>query len=503
MPSYGGQGPSMSALAQQNQQHPPFGPPPVQKQIQLFVGSISAGVTDEFMTQLLSSCGPLRSFKRLITPANKPQGFGFAEFEDPESALVAIKLLNGVELPALEESCANKKLLIKADEKTKLTLDIFASQRMNTDNDAKSTSAQSLISSHLEALLALSQSAAASSSAAANKFIIPPHLHDLQEADLPPAQRGLVISEIAQFRERAAMKEREKQKDVMRESFAQASKMMSSSPSPGPGAGQGGGQVPNGPKGGVARREWGRPQGQGQGQQGLGDDAQGYNKPVDFVPQGGAANGNANGAAPMTDEEMENERREARRREEEVSFRDRERRYEPRERQRITALERALTRERATKEAEERDRTEIGARLDVWDDDESDEMFYVDRPRWRALRARRLATETSLDAQSRSAEATETDTLRRESEAFLERQMGEMAQLAEEQRKAGLLLDDGAPVRLNVSVALPTAAGDTSTAGKDAGGKAVFGADDDEDDTSWLGMSVLGSGRMTDDDMLL
>lgn len=54
MPSYGGQGPSMSALAQQNQQHPPFGPPPVQKQIQLFVGSISAGVSDEFMTQLLS-----------------------------------------------------------------------------------------------------------------------------------------------------------------------------------------------------------------------------------------------------------------------------------------------------------------------------------------------------------------------------------------------------------------------------------------------------------------
>lgn len=465
MPSYGGQGPSMSALAQQNQQHPPFGPPPVQKQIQLFVGSISAGVSDEFMTQLLSACGPLRSFKRLITPANKPQGFGFAEFEDPESALVAIKLLNGVELPALEESCANKKLLIKADEKTKLTLDIFASQRMATDNDEKSTSAQSLIASHLEAILALSQSAASSSADANNKFIIPPHLHDLQEADLPPAQRGLVISEIAQFRERAAMKEREKQKDVMRESFAQASKMMTTSPGPG-------GQVPNGPKGGVARREWGRPQ--GQAQQGFGDDAQGYNKPVDFVPQ---ANGNVNGAAPRTDEEMETERREARRREEEVSYRDRERRYEPRERQRITALERALTRERATKEAEERDRTEIGARLDVWDDDESDEMFYVDRPRWRALRARRLTTEISLDAQSRSAEATETDTLRRESEAFLERQMGEMAQLAEEQRKAGLLLDDGAPVRLNVSVALP-APGDGGGAGKTT----VFGAEDDEDD---------------------
>jgi hypothetical protein len=60
----------------------------------------------------LQACGPLRSFKRLITPANKPQGFGFAEYEDPESALRAMDLLQGVELPALEDGCANKKLLV-------------------------------------------------------------------------------------------------------------------------------------------------------------------------------------------------------------------------------------------------------------------------------------------------------------------------------------------------------------------------------------------------------
>jgi hypothetical protein len=57
----------------------------------------------------------------------------------------------------------------------------------------------------------------------------------------------------------------------------------------------------------------------------------------------------------------------------------RERRYEPRERTRIQALERAIARERAQKEAEERDRIEIKARLEVWDDDESDELFYIDR----------------------------------------------------------------------------------------------------------------------------
>lgn len=39
-----------------------------------------------------------------------------------------------------------------------------------------------------------------------NKSEVPPHLHDLQEADLPEQQRGLVISEIALFRERATKK---------------------------------------------------------------------------------------------------------------------------------------------------------------------------------------------------------------------------------------------------------------------------------------------------------
>ena len=57
----------------------------------------------------------------------------------------------------------------------------------------------------------------------------------------------------------------------------------------------------------------------------------------------------------------------------------RERRYEPRERARIQALERSIAHERALKEAEERDRIEMRSRLDIWDDDESDELFYTDR----------------------------------------------------------------------------------------------------------------------------
>ena len=54
LPSYG-QGPSMSALAQQQQQMH-FVQPQSQKQTNLFVGSISGGITDSFLNQLLSVC---------------------------------------------------------------------------------------------------------------------------------------------------------------------------------------------------------------------------------------------------------------------------------------------------------------------------------------------------------------------------------------------------------------------------------------------------------------
>ena len=54
MPSYG-QGPSMSVLTQQQQVHHwQFMLPPVMKQTTLFIGSISAGIADAFLNELLS-----------------------------------------------------------------------------------------------------------------------------------------------------------------------------------------------------------------------------------------------------------------------------------------------------------------------------------------------------------------------------------------------------------------------------------------------------------------
>ncbi|KAI0088610.1 hypothetical protein BDY19DRAFT_890764 [Irpex rosettiformis] len=439
MPSYG-QGPSISALAQQQQMMHSSPAAPQQKSTTLFIGSISGGITDGFLNQLLNACGTVTSFKRLITPANKPQGFGFAEYTDPDSALRAMTLLNGVELPALEDGCVNKKLLVKADEKTKLFLDAYQTQKMKTDADEEATrQAKSRVDELLSHIHKTSEEAANSGLLDKEKYVIPPHLHDLQEADLPETQRGLVMTEIAQFRERAAKREREKMRDVQ----AAVPSVLG---------------APSGPK----QREWGKPAAASPSPQttklpqALGKGTQGYSKPVGFVKaedQGGPEERFVTGKSAKTDEELEAERKEVRRRDEENSFRDRERRYEPRERTRIQALERSIARERAIREAEERDRIEMKARLEVWDDDESDELFYTDRARWRTQRARRLTTEASADNESRLYEEREADNLRRESEAFLARQMDEMQALQDEQRKAGMLLEDGAPVKLNVSLA--------------------------------------------------
>ncbi|KAJ6469016.1 hypothetical protein C8R47DRAFT_989787 [Mycena vitilis] len=448
LPSYG-QGPSISALAYQQQaQIQP------QKQTTLFVGSISGGITDATLNSLLTACGPIKSFKRLITPANKPQGFGFAEFEEPDAALRALALLNNVELPALEDGCANKRLLIKADEKTRAFLDAYASTRPLDPAAAQTSKAA------IDTIVADINRLAAASTSEKEKYVVPPHLHDLQEADLPETQRGLVISEIAQFRERAAKREREKLRELQQQQ------------QPG---------VPSGPK----MREWGRPREeppqQQQGaprDQGMGKGAQGYNKPVDFVREREPKR------QTQTDEELEAERKEGRRRDEEVSFRDRERRYEPRERARILALERAIARQRSTAENEARDRIDMRARFEAWDDDESDELFYVDRARWRTIRARHLAAEQSADAASAAFEEEEAANLARESEDFLARQMGEMQALAEEQRRAGLLLDDGAPVRLSVSLGPLAARADAAREKEGSGREGVFGAEEDEEEAT-------------------
>ncbi|THU90034.1 hypothetical protein K435DRAFT_968823 [Dendrothele bispora CBS 962.96] len=73
--------------------------------------------------------------------------------------------------------------------------------------------------------------------------------------------------------------------------------------------------------------------------------------------------------------------------------------------------------------AEDRDGIEMRERLAIWNDDGSDELFI--------LNARRLEQKEAYGAKSRKFEEQEAENLRRESEAFLARQMDEMQVLAD------------------------------------------------------------------------
>ena len=99
---------------------------------------------------------------------------------------------------------------------------------------------------------------------------------------------------------------------------------------------------------------------------------------------------------------------------------------------------------------------------------------------WHHLRQRRFEAEEAADEKSHRFEEQEAENLRRESEYFLAQQMDEMQALAEEQCKAGLLLDDGAPVRLNVLIAGPTMKESQPSGSKEKA--AVFTQDNEEED---------------------
>jgi cleavage stimulation factor subunit 2 len=61
----------------------------------VWVGNINYDVTEQMLIQEFSKCGKVKSFRIVQdNQTGKPKGFGFCEFEDPECAHAAIRLLN-------------------------------------------------------------------------------------------------------------------------------------------------------------------------------------------------------------------------------------------------------------------------------------------------------------------------------------------------------------------------------------------------------------------------
>src|SRR5690349_17469482 len=78
-----------------------------------FLGNIPTGLSDDIIEPLLRACGPLRRWKRPLTPGGfLPKPFGFAEFSNADGLLRCKRLLSGLPL------AADMSVSIKLDDAT-------------------------------------------------------------------------------------------------------------------------------------------------------------------------------------------------------------------------------------------------------------------------------------------------------------------------------------------------------------------------------------------------
>ncbi|GAA6011306.1 hypothetical protein JCM10207_008293 [Rhodosporidiobolus poonsookiae] len=366
---------------------------PTGEKFSLFVGNIVDGVENGWLERLLGVAGTTLSFRR-PTPA-----FAFVEYADPESVLRCLEVVNGVSLKT--PSGAEKALLVKADDKTRARLDEYEKGRANADLTEQAKEDLSNIQKRIAAGDPVSASLTAPDDEPASDRgpRIPQHLKDLAPEDLPEAHRTNTLSEISKFRERAVKKAIDKH-ELNRQIEERRHAMIVNRAQQ---------QVRQAHAGGKDAS----PTGAG-GQASPGGEQQGT---------GAAANGAQTDPVELDDLRRERERAERELRQQENVFRDRERRFEARERARIQAWEREAARERNVAEQEDRDRAFMAERLATWDDDREAERgresFYIDRVRWRAQRKPLRAREAEADARDRAIEQQHLAAIEQQSDSFL------------------------------------------------------------------------------------
>ncbi|KZS93683.1 hypothetical protein SISNIDRAFT_485296 [Sistotremastrum niveocremeum HHB9708] len=125
--------------------------------------SVSSGVTNRYLKQLFETCGPVKSLVRFNKPASPPHskvplGYGFVEYEDPDSFIRCLNIMNGLELPPLSPGAKARRLQVAPlNAKTKRLIEAYDAQRQKTSADIlASSNAQSKIDVELKAMSAVS-----------------------------------------------------------------------------------------------------------------------------------------------------------------------------------------------------------------------------------------------------------------------------------------------------------------------------------------------------------
>lgn len=405
-------------------------PQPIQPQSKeeiirtLFVGGITDGCGgDEGIERILRAPGGLRRWFRAVDGEDKPQKFGFAEYEDPESLEVAIEVLKGIMVPVkprpaeaengeADGEIEKSLLLIVADENSKTYLEQWEESQGGVDMAHK----QMLLDQAQDALQAvladLENPQAKSKDQAgtdrdgdttmgeenADGDVVTIQLNaDDELSDIPAEMRETVAKEIAAFRDRSNRRDLERLKREEEIELQERTRMMNGnrsrmgSPPAGPAA------IPSGPRGAPAG-----PKGSGFPKD--------YAKGVTFVNGTGVSASSAfeDEDTDASDEELERRRQEKKNSETEKDFLDQERRWLNRERSRTAAVEREKNRDQEEDSRNEGEKAAMAKRLKEWDDDlessRKEEEYYRDRSMWIRNRASFRQRELANDDADRSAE---------------------------------------------------------------------------------------------------
>ncbi|WFD32360.1 hypothetical protein MSPP1_003405 [Malassezia sp. CBS 17886] len=364
----------------------------------VFVGSISPGVSDYWLTQLLEACGSFRSLKRVS------KAFGFADFTSAHAVLRALAILNGIELPSMgvERASPRKQLVVRADDKTRQFLTEFERTLQRTPQDEQE---EDDARTRVQLVVSAMANSKVDGGDALDRYVIPTHLKDLPVHELPVERRHDVLSEIEKFRLSAIARDaadRRRELELERRRSAKVAAAAAAARS-------------------AERRE---------------------TPPASATPE----------AEPSVDPERADEEAEERRAQEHAEqqaqrARDAQRAFDAKERARIArwdARPHARLGEPSAKEKE--------YALSKWDalaeDAElSRELFWTDRHAWLHQRAALRDREAADDARDRAAEASEAAAAQEEADRFLRDQELAIAQMP---TIAGLRPDAVAPLKLRV-----------------------------------------------------
>ncbi|XP_017770263.1 PREDICTED: RNA-binding protein 25 isoform X2 [Nicrophorus vespilloides] len=187
------------------------GPP-----VTVFVGNITEKAPDTMVRQILATCGPVISWKRV-------KGFGFCELAGPDAGLRAVRILHDLMV-------GEKRLVAKVDSKTKAVLDKYKAEKRQKEKGSGSPLQDELEEEEplddetkmldngaldrIKQLLIEYKDEMNNFELKKEEEVLEKRNKILDEADVEEEKRDLITREIGKFRE--IMKKQEEEREVSR-----------------------------------------------------------------------------------------------------------------------------------------------------------------------------------------------------------------------------------------------------------------------------------------------